>query len=77
MATVNVNGVSVEMDEAAATSAIHEIMNTFGFIGTVISRNDVEDAIERSINDDEWVALADEFADDVYRFVMDIPVVAS
>lgn len=77
MATVDVNGTSVEMTEEQALDAIYEISQTFDFIGSMISRKDAEDAIERPISDDEWLTLADNFADDVYRFVMDIPVVSS
>lgn len=77
MATVNLNGTNVEMSEEQALDVINEIIMTFDFIGSVISRKDAEEAIERSINDDEWLRLNDDFADDVYRFVMDIPVVAS
>lgn len=70
--SVVVDGVPVK-NELDAMAAIFKLIDEYNFIGSIMSRKDVEDALERPVDEDEWRIISDDFSDHVYRFVMDLP----
>lgn len=67
--TFTVRGVKFELAEDDALKLINEIRERFGWIGTTILPEDVEEWTGEPVSPDDWVRLEQGLADDVVRLV--------